>query len=156
MTTNAERQRRYRRHKAGDHSECLPENCNAAVTVESRGTKLLRELNAESLPPAQRILAEEAARIADRLDRLDAILEGNRREWLHFRTKEDGDVTVIVNSVLSEARQQASTLKAIVAELRAASASKPGGVPAGQGSKAGSSVTSLTERIAKRRSHPTS
>lgn len=70
--------------------------------------------------PAQRVLLEEACRIADRLDKLDAQLE-DQEAWFHFSVNQgDGyaEVTVMCDRVLAEARLQAVALKAIVAELR--------------------------------------
>ena len=90
MATAAERQRRYRAHKRGDHSLCDPNRgCNGVTPVTggsagsgpaaptglgARGHRLWAAL-AESIPgPAHLVLVEEACRIADRLDRLDRAL----------------------------------------------------------------------------------
>lgn len=146
--TDAERARRYRKHKAGDHSDCLPERCDAAkasseavtvtpnvttvtrdrdVTYGTRGQKLWDELTAGGEPePARRVLVQEACRIADRLDELDAFLKGTSDAWLRFSVSDDGtEVTVIVDKALSEARQQQMTLRAIVSELRQGQAAAP-------------------------------
>jgi len=138
--SNAERQRRYRQHKAGDHSLCNPENCEAAAPVrpaapaapaETRGERLIRDLRA-GLGPEHVVLLEEAGRIADRLDRLDAILKNERREWMHFRTRDDGDVRVIVTGVLSEAREQATALRGLIVEIAKARSAKPADKPEGK------------------------
>lgn len=69
--------------------------------------------------PAQSVLLEEACRIADRLDKLDTILRGDADAWMRFRVDESGtEVTVTLDKVLAEARQQAVALKTIVTELR--------------------------------------
>ena len=66
------------------------------------------------------VLLEEACRMADRLDRLDAILDG-RADWLGFEVNDDGsEITVTVDKVLAESRQLQTALKGVVAELRAA------------------------------------
>lgn len=86
-----------------------------------KGTKLWRELHKDSSwNPAEEVLVEEACRIADRLDRLNAMLVGEEDAWMKIRsTSEDGsEITVVVDSALSEARQQANVLKQIVAALR--------------------------------------
>jgi len=80
------------------------------------------ELTASAPAPAARVLIEEACRIADRLDRLDRILTGSDAEWMRFQVADDGDVTVIIGAPLAEARQQATALKAILAELRQSTA----------------------------------
>lgn len=140
--TDAERQRRSRRHKAGDHSVCRPVTCPDAsgqpsvtpVTPdrdpsrhETRGQRLWRELTASGEPsPARRVLMEEACRIADRLDRLDALLTGESDAWARFTVSDDGaEVTVTVDKALAEARQQQLALRAIVAELRQGQAEQP-------------------------------
>lgn len=168
----AVRQRRYRKHRAGDHSLCLQGNCKVltpAVTVDGAspgsdadqlgpaGATLWREVMASNPPPLQRVLLLEACRIADRLSRLDRQLDGE--DWLRFRINEDGDeIRVIVDGVLAEARQQATALKSIVAELRQATArpaerkppaEKPAAVGAPGQEVAG--VTSIAGRLAAKR-----
>lgn len=126
--TDAERQRRRRAHVKGDHSLCDPSRCDgretpARVTPERlgrRGTALWNDLDGTSLPPAGRVLLEEACRLADRLDKLDDFLRGKEDAWLRFHRSVDDDqvVTVIVDKALSEARQQQVTLARLMAELR--------------------------------------
>lgn len=159
--SDAERQKRYRRHKAGDHSLCDPARCEAAgppgpSVTESRGRRLWQEMH-EGLKPGQLVLLEEACRIADRLDRLDAQLDGE--DWLRFRVNDDvTDVTVTVDRVLSEARQQAVALKQLISELRQSSGvQRPGRPQVGSGESGSGSpgkaggVVDLKARIAERR-----
>lgn len=152
----AERQRRSRHHKRGDHSLCDPTRCgdgasptavtdvtrNAvtgpgavgpAVRLRARGQQLWRDLTAAGEPsPLERVVIEEACRLADRLDRFDAIVNGRDRAWLTLELGEDGvDVTVVVDKALSEARQQQAVLKQLVAELRALAAKGTSAAPAG-------------------------
>jgi hypothetical protein len=93
-----------------------------------RGQRLYREFTAEGpkLGPAERVLLEEACRIADRCDQLDDFLRGHEGAWMRFHSRnEDGSIVeVVVDKALGEARQQASTLKALIAELRASRAGK--------------------------------
>jgi hypothetical protein len=96
----------------------------AAQPAESfgpRGTRLWDEMSAEreALSPPERLLLEEACRAADRLDKLDDFLTGRGDVWLRFRAaNEDGSVVrVVVDRALSEVRQQADTLRGIVADL---------------------------------------
>jgi hypothetical protein len=92
-----------------------------------RGRRLYREFTAEGRPgPLERVLLEEACRIADRCDQLDGFLRGHEGAWMRFHARNDDGsiVEVVVDKALGEARQQASTLKALVAELRASRAGK--------------------------------
>lgn len=90
--------------------------------LQTRGRRLWRQLHvAGDWGPAQVVLIEEACRIADRLDRLDALLAGDVEEWARVEVPEGHfDGRLIVNGLLAEARQQQTTLRGIVAELRAA------------------------------------
>lgn len=63
-------------------------------------------------------LLEEACRIADRLDKLDALLRGDADVWarlVHDVRTEDYELRI--DSALIEARQQANTLRQILASL---------------------------------------
>jgi hypothetical protein len=90
--------------------------------LDTRGRRLWRDLTSASrLGPAQLVLAEEACRLADRLDMLHALLSGDASAWASLQiSADDGDmeITVIISSVLSEARLHAGALKGIVTELR--------------------------------------
>jgi hypothetical protein len=152
----AERSRRAYRHRKGDHSLCDPgRRCEAVAAAEARdaaadhaitdgnrdygprGKQFRDALANEELGPAHQLLVDEAARMADRLDRLDYALQ-NKGTWLRFESTDGGDVVVTIDNVLAEARQQATALKGIVSELRAAmpapekrkSAPKAGGLSA--------------------------
>lgn len=64
------------------------------------------------------VLLEEACRIADRLDRLDALLVGDTDVWfrlVHNTRTEDYEIKV--DAALVEARQQASVLRQLIASL---------------------------------------
>lgn len=166
--TDAERARRYRRHRKGDHTLCDPSRCDGTTPVTdsvtprparprgmgARAARMWREEDGDTLTGGQRALLEEACRIVDRLDRLDAILDGDPGEWLRFRVSEDGsEVTVTVDRALDQARQQAAVLKQIIGELRQAGAGKQagqGGHPVSSGKAAGG-VISLATEAAKRR-----
>ncbi len=99
-----------------------------------RGGRVWADLDGESAPPAERLLIEEIARSADRLDVLDRVLTTGG-DWLDFEpVTDDGTVVkVVVTSVLAEARQQQATLKQLLGELRqsrAASRQQGAAVPA--------------------------
>lgn len=168
--TGAERQRRYRLHRRGDHSLCHPARCNPATvtqpvtpggrpTLGVRGERLWRQYADEGveLAPAERVLLEEACRAADRLDTLDRLLRGEE-PWLTMRAAEEGSpvVTLVVDRVLAEARQQQLALKGLLAELRQSRApAKARGSSRSQAvrseSGVGGGVADLTARIAARR-----
>ena len=146
--SDAERARRSRAHRKGQHHLCDPERCPAAagaavtasvtepvtgvtrddVTLGPSGRRLWRELSGDSLAGGRRNLALEACRLSDRLDKLDDFLRGHEDTWMRFHSRnEDGSIVeVVVDKALAEARQQAVALKQIVAELRqGAGADKP-------------------------------
>lgn len=129
-STNAERQRRYRLHKAGDHSECSPDRaCRAKgepaetpVTGSGYGPggdRLWRELGGERLDGGTRVLAIEACRMVDRLDRLHEMLAVPTHEWMFVvKDPQSGSLVLLIDKVVAEARLMATALKAILAELR--------------------------------------
>lgn len=84
-----------------------------------KGTRLWREMHAEfdEFNPAETVLVEEACRMADRLDRLNALLVGDTALWEMVELP-SGAVQVFVTGALAEARQQANVLKQIVTALR--------------------------------------
>lgn len=90
--------------------------------VVSNATRIRKHFaDAAASDPGVAMLVEEAARISSRLDKLDAIITGKSR-WIslmHFRVR-NGDkqrVEVSIDGVLAEARQQATALRAILAQL---------------------------------------
>lgn len=97
--------------------------------------------------PAHRVLLVEACRLADRLDRFDRVLSGGG--WFFERPDDDGRVEIVIDSVLSEARQYASVLKQMVAQLEpkpsVATDRKPVAPRPGKG------ITDLSAKIAARR-----
>ncbi|WP_420123195.1 hypothetical protein [Nakamurella sp.] len=157
--SNAERQRRYRERKRAEQQkagESVTQPVTDAVTANGvtqvdlslgpRGRRLWKQLADDGPPlkPAERVLAEEACRTADRLDTLDRILRGDEDSWMRFRSmNEDGTVVAVqITNVLSEARQQQVALKALLAELRTSRqgpAAKPGVPPRRAGTVAGPS-----------------
>jgi hypothetical protein len=171
--TAAERQRRYRArqkaHRAGDHALCAdPDKCAEPAVTPSRvtavtrnagdygvrGARLWQEMSGDKLTGGPRTLLEEACRIADRLDKLAGIDSGDLEGLLRFKLSDDGtDVTVTVDSALSEARQQALALKQIIAELRqtATPAGRRRPAPPSGGASVAAGVADLTTRIRDRR-----
>lgn len=163
--TPAERQRRYRAHRRGDHSMCDPSRCNGSspevpsspllVEFGPRGRRLWADMtDGVELSPSERVLLEEACRLADRLDRLDDLLSGRSDDWLTLHFDESGaQAVVVVDKALTEARQQQVALKTVLAEIRASrrQVAKPAGEPVKVDS---TGVADLTARIAARRGSP--
>jgi hypothetical protein len=178
----ADRQRRSRAHKRGDHGRCDPERCEhvtppvtdpivTAVTAPvtdwplvelgPRGRRLYAGVVDEhpELSARARVVLEEAARVADRLETLDRLLRGDVFVWAHVETGASGRRELVVDKTLAEVRQQQGTLARLMGELRQAltpAAEKPaapvaapaaGQKPAG----GGSGLADLTARIAARR-----
>lgn len=86
----------------------------------SRGRRLWREVTDDhELDASQRVMLEEACRCADRLDRLDDLLRGDIDTWMHLQADEgSGGQVLRIDSALSEARQQQTVLKQLLAALR--------------------------------------
>lgn len=146
MSTDAAlRKRRSRSHARGDHSLCLPGRCpDAPGAVEppppepvgSAGAAFLESLGPlTDLPAAVRPLAERYARHLDIAVRLEAVMDGDRDEWLSLQQRFDGDVVrVVVTPVLTEHRAQSESMRKIAGEIRQSmpSAAAPTGpTPAG-------------------------
>lgn len=96
------------------------------VRFGPRGADLWRAM-VEQLPgPLHQDLLIEACRLADRCDRLDALLRGERASWAVLQLGDISEntgaleITVVVSSIVVEARNSATALKALVAELRQA------------------------------------
>lgn len=159
--TSTERARRRRAHLADKHDLCDPASCNAATPTlpepsKTRGEQLTADLEAErTLSSAERALAQEAGRLADRLDRLDQYLAD--RTWLQFEvapysTEKTVTVVVKLDRVMAEARQQQDTFRGMVGELRQSGSAKKNAAPlAAVPTVSGVGLGNLTARIAARR-----
>jgi DNA-binding transcriptional LysR family regulator len=104
------------------------------------------------LDAAGRVLLEEACRIADRLDRLEALIAGDDREWARIEFTVRGDrkeVRLVFDDALAEARQQANTLRQIVTSLKLGQTSE-------KSSGKRSALDDLAAKRAGRRSAPAS
>ncbi|HEY9375186.1 hypothetical protein [Streptomyces sp.] len=120
---------------------------DAPAGLGERGRRLWIESMAQwQLIPTHLVLLEEACRISDRLDLLDALIRG-----ISARTDDGEGGSADISGFLAESRQQATALRGLVAEIRqgqkgaAASSSRPGEVVGGSG------VTDLSKAIAARR-----
>src|SRR5687767_3891759 len=89
--------------------------------LATRGKRLWKELTEKtSMNAAELVLLEEACRTADRLDKLDELLRLDHEQWVELRDLKGRDdvMEIVMNSALSEARQQANVLKQLIAALR--------------------------------------
>lgn len=159
--SDAVRKRRSRKHGDGDHSLCIPGRCEVldeadGVVVEPDGTVIglgvagqrLHDaiMDAGALPPTTMVMVLEACRIVDRLERLDRQLHGG--DWLRFRRREDElHVIVHMDRALAEAREQATALRGLLADIEKALAARE--VPkTGEG---GGVIADFTAKLAERR-----
>jgi hypothetical protein len=83
-----------------------------------RADRLATEIKRDTLTGIARALADEAVLIVERLEILDATLQGDPAAWLGITMRMPAEVAeVTVNAPLAEARQQATALKGLLAEL---------------------------------------
>jgi hypothetical protein len=82
-----------------------------------RGRRLWSALCEQVNGESGLVMLEEACRIADRLDRLDALLIGDRDSWARIDQRRDGSLELVIDSALTEARQQAAVLRQLLASI---------------------------------------
>lgn len=110
----------------------------------ARGQRLWDSLTTDrDADAAWLVMAEEACRIADRLDRLEALIAGDDREWARIDFTVRGDrkeIRLVFDDALAEARQQANALRQLMTSLRVGTASE----------KTNGAVSALDQLAAKR------
>lgn len=90
-----------------------------------RGARLWSALVRDGDDESRRVLSAEACRLADRLDRLDALLTGDIEVWVSLRLPrgdEERPVVLVVDAAMAEARQAALALTTVLGKLGAKSA----------------------------------
>jgi hypothetical protein len=86
--------------------------------VGERANRLAGEIKRDTLTGIPRALADEAVLIVERLEHLDAVLQGDPAAWIQVLDRmPPGYAEVVINAPLAEARQQATALKGLLAEL---------------------------------------
>ena len=104
-----------------------------AVSLRKRtktaGKLLVEDLTGEADPYAMTVMITEAGRIADRLEKLDAILCGDETAWARLCAGRDDVLEVRVDGALAEARQQATVLRHLLTEIHRQRAHIPNVVP---------------------------
>lgn len=88
--------------------------------LRERGKAIWASFGASSLPAGQQALVHEACRLADGLDNLDAILGSRQKEWAKIETDDGGEVTLVVDGLLSERRQHVIAFSQVMERIRAA------------------------------------
>jgi hypothetical protein len=169
MPSAAERQKRYRLHRKGDHRLCDParrceeqevrETAEAVATLATqdvqpgrgpRGAALWAAMADVELGPMHRMLLDQLCRAVDRLDRFEASL-ANKRTWMRFEVDDaGGSVVVVVDNVVAEIRQLEATVKTLVAEIKSGLPKETAKSPVTP-SRKGGGLSDLTARIAARR-----
>lgn len=95
----------------------------------SAGQRLISELSRPGDPYSLTLLIEQAAFTADHLATLRGLLAGDRDAWVRVRIGAK-IVEVVVNNLVSEARQQTELLRRLLGEIhrqRGAAVTPPGG-----------------------------
>jgi len=96
-----------------------------------RAARLAADLKVDTLSGPARALAEEAVLVVERLESLDAQLQGREDTWLGVRRILGTDVAVVeINAPLAEARQQGLALRALLADFVKLTGAAPVEVPA--------------------------
>lgn len=87
------------------------------LAVNLSGADLVSELSREGDSVTLKLLIREAARIVDRLAKLDLILSGDVSTWMKVVTARDSVIEVRVDHALAEARQQTTALRHLLVEI---------------------------------------
>ena len=95
--------------------------------LKDRGKAIWATYGADDLPDGSKAMVLEFARLADALDKLDAILNAHKTEWAKIVVDDIGEVTLEVNALMGERRQHALAFKVLYAELRAAGVKEDSG-----------------------------
>ncbi len=88
------------------------------AALGERGQAVWDAYGAADLPAGHRALVHEAARICDTLDKLSRLAAGDVATWATVIISEVGEVSLEIGSVLAEMRNQQTTLKNILMEIR--------------------------------------
>jgi hypothetical protein len=95
--------------------------------VPTAGERLVADLSREGDGYHIEVMIVEASRIADRLDKLAALLSGERSAWATVRIGRDGVAELKVDNALGESRHQATCLRGLLAEIHRQRAGIPMG-----------------------------
>jgi hypothetical protein len=93
------------------------------------GQRLLSELSAPGDDYSLQLLVSRAAHTADWLERLDALLAGEKTAWATIRIGRDEVAELRVDNALAEARQQTTVLRHLLGAIH----QRRSGVPMADG-----------------------
>ncbi len=93
---------------------------SAPKYLRERGRAIWDAFAADGLPAAHQAMIHEAGRLADALDKLDAILGGRQDDWVKIMIDDMGEVTLEVDGLLGERRLYAMAFKTMMQEIRQA------------------------------------
>lgn len=84
-----------------------------------RGNALWRALTDNNPPDAARaLLIGEACRLADRLDKLHALISGDETTWARVHLpKNESELVLRIDSAVTEARQTTNVLRQMLSQL---------------------------------------
>ena len=85
--------------------------------LDITGDDLVAALSTESDPLNLQVMICEAGRIVDRLAKFNALLDGDIETWTRVVTARDATIELRVDNVMSEARQQTTVLRHLLAEI---------------------------------------
>ncbi|MFE3229330.1 hypothetical protein [Nocardia sp. NPDC059228] len=88
-----------------------------AENLGPAGEMLWNALESDTKSFETGVLVLEACRIADRLEHLARILDGDIDIWARIAKARDGELELRVDGALQEARQQAGTLRQLLATI---------------------------------------
>jgi hypothetical protein len=97
------------------------------VKTPTAGERLLADLGRDDDCYRITVMVVEAARIADRLEKLAALLAGEKSAWATVRIGRDGIAELKVDNALGESRHQATCLRGLLAEIHRQRAGIPMG-----------------------------
>jgi hypothetical protein len=125
--------------------------------LELRGRELWNAMQDDMPTAGHRTVLLEACRLADRAERMHALLCGERGAWAVLKVPDllvrlgidtgEIEITVNISSIAIEARNTAATLRSLMAELRAA-VRQAGGTQREEGPDA---VDRVADMLAERR-----
>lgn len=96
-----------------------------APSKTTAGERLTAELTSDDDSFAVTLLIEEAAQVADFLERLRPVLNGDRRAWLELKLPAK-TVEVLVTNPLIQYRQLSEHMRKLMVTIHAQRASIPG------------------------------
>lgn len=121
--------------------------------LEPRGLRLYRSIaEGKKLTEPEIANLVEACRIADRLERLNGLISGDADSWMYIKESraDDGEIQVIINDPMKEARMHAAALRSLLAPFEVAKAEQPAGEVPSNVANIKDGITKPTRRTSTR------